>query len=34
MTAKQMQTVQWIFLGGIPGGILFLGWIVWLRRQM
>jgi hypothetical protein len=34
MTAKQMQTVQWIFLGAIPGGVLFLGWIVWLRRQM
>ncbi|MBG86696.1 MAG: hypothetical protein CMO80_07335 [Verrucomicrobiales bacterium] len=34
MTAKQLQTVQWIFLAGIPGGVLFLGWIVWLRRQM
>lgn len=33
MTAKQMQSIQWIFLAAIPGGVMLLGWIVWLRRQ-
>ena len=33
LTDKQMSSLQWIFLAGIPGTILALGWIVWLRRQ-
>ena len=29
----QLQTVQWILLAAIPGGILLLGGLVWLRRR-
>jgi hypothetical protein len=34
LTDNQMTALQWIFLAGIPGGILILGWIVWARRQI
>ena len=34
LTDKNLQSLQWILLAGIPGGILLIGWIVWLRRQM
>ncbi len=30
---KQMQTMQCILLGAMPGGILLLGGLVWLRRR-
>jgi len=33
LTKGQAGKLRWIFLAGIPGGILFFGWIVWLRRQ-
>lgn len=33
LTKRQSTSLRWIFLGGIPCGILFFGWIVWLRRQ-
>jgi hypothetical protein len=29
----ELQTVQWILLAAMPGGILFLGGLVWLRRR-
>jgi hypothetical protein len=29
----QLQTVQWILLAAIPGGVLLLGGVVWLRRR-
>jgi hypothetical protein len=29
----QMQKLQWILLGAIPGGVLFLGGLVWLCRR-
>lgn len=29
----QLQTVQWILLAAIPGGVLLLGGLVWLRRR-
>ena len=29
----QMQTLQWILLGALPGGILLFGSIVWLVRR-
>lgn len=34
LTDKNFNRLQWVFLAGIPGGILLLGWIVWLRRQI
>ncbi|MGB0578179.1 MAG: Gldg family protein [Limisphaerales bacterium] len=33
LTKQQANNLRWIYLAGIPGGILFFGWIVWLRRQ-
>lgn len=33
MTRSQMTAAQWILLGAFPGGVLFLGWLVWLRRR-
>jgi hypothetical protein len=33
MTNSQMQAAQWILLGGMPGTVLLLGGIVWLRRR-
>jgi hypothetical protein len=33
ITKAQLQTVQWILLGAMPGAILALGGLVWLRRR-
>ena len=33
MTKAQMTSVRWIFMGAMPGGILALGGLVWLRRR-
>jgi hypothetical protein len=33
MTHAQTQAVGWLFLAGLPGGVLFLGGLVWLRRR-
>ena len=33
MTKAQLQTVQWVLLGAMPGTILALGGLVWLRRR-
>jgi LPXTG-motif cell wall-anchored protein len=33
MTRGQQQTVQWLFLAALPGAVLALGGLVWLRRR-
>lgn len=33
MTRAQMQSTEWVLLGGLPGGVLVLGGLVWLRRR-
>jgi hypothetical protein len=33
MTRSQTTTVQWLFLAAMPGGVLALGALVWLRRR-
>jgi hypothetical protein len=33
MTSRQMATLQWVFLAGVPGAALFFGGFVWLRRR-
>jgi hypothetical protein len=33
MTHAQTQALRWLFLAGLPGGVLFLGGLVWLRRR-
>ncbi len=33
MTELQMRRVRWIVLGAFPGAVLFLGWLVYVRRQ-
>jgi hypothetical protein len=33
LTHAQMTSIRWIFLGAMPGGILLLGGLVWLRRR-
>jgi hypothetical protein len=33
VTDGQKQTLRWLFLGGLPGGVLLLGGLVWLRRR-
>jgi hypothetical protein len=33
MSNTQLQSAQWILLGGMPGAILLLGGVVWLRRR-
>jgi hypothetical protein len=33
MTARQMTTVRWILLAGVPGGVFIFGLLVWYRRQ-
>jgi hypothetical protein len=33
MTPAEMARVRWLFLGGFPGGVLLLGFFVWLRRR-
>jgi hypothetical protein len=33
MGRNQLQTAQWILLAGMPGAVLMLGGLVWLRRR-
>ena len=33
MTKVQMQATRWLLLAGMPGTVLFLGALVWLRRR-
>ena len=33
MTKTQFQRVQWLLLAGMPGSVLFLGALVWLKRR-
>ncbi len=33
MTQAQLQQTQWLLLGALPGSVLFLGGLVWLRRR-
>jgi hypothetical protein len=33
MTAAELGTIRWLFLGGFPGAVLFVGFLVWLRRR-
>jgi hypothetical protein len=33
MSHRQERTIQWLFLAGLPGAVLALGGLVWLRRR-
>lgn len=33
MTRNQLRSVQWALLAGVPGGVLFIGLLVWWRRR-
>ena len=33
MTRQQQRQVRWLLLGALPGGVLMLGGLVWLRRR-
>jgi hypothetical protein len=33
MTRTQLRSAEWIMLGAMPGGVLALGALVWLRRR-
>jgi hypothetical protein len=33
LTRPQMQAVQWLLLGALPGGILLSGVLIWFRRS-
>ena len=33
ITRRQQQQLGWLLLGALPGGVLFLGWLVWLVRR-
>jgi len=33
LTQKQHQQIRWLLLGALPGGVLVLGWLVWLVRR-
>lgn len=33
VTNLELQTIQMVLLGGMPGGVLLLGGLVWLRRR-
>jgi hypothetical protein len=33
MTKAQLQQAQWLLLGALPGAVLLLGGLVWLRRR-
>ena len=33
MTRAQLHQAQWVLLGGLPGSVLLLGGLVWLRRR-
>jgi len=33
LTRQQQRELTWLILGALPGGVLFLGWLVWLVRR-
>jgi len=33
LTRTQLHHAQWVLLAGLPGGVLFLGGLIWLRRR-
>lgn len=33
LTTREMNTIRWVLLAGLPGAALVLGWFVWLRRR-
>ena len=33
LTKHQQWQLRWLLLGALPGGVLFLGWLVWLVRR-
>ncbi len=33
LTKAQMRQAEWVLLGGLPGSVLLLGGLVWLRRR-
>jgi hypothetical protein len=33
LTAQQLHTIQWLLLAVLPGSVLLLGVVVWMRRQ-
>ena len=33
LSGSQMFALQWLFLAGLPGCVLALGGLVWLRRR-
>jgi hypothetical protein len=33
LTKHQQLQLRWLLLGALPGGVLFLGWLVWLVRR-
>jgi len=33
VTQDQLQTIKWVLLAAIPGGVLLLGGLVWFRRR-
>jgi hypothetical protein len=33
ITRHQQRQLSWLLLGALPGGVLFIGWLVWLVRR-
>jgi hypothetical protein len=33
LTRPQQRQMTWLLLGALPGGVLLLGWLVWLVRR-
>jgi hypothetical protein len=33
LTRLQQRQLSWLLLGALPGGVLFIGWLVWLVRR-
>jgi hypothetical protein len=33
LTRTQLHHAQWVLLAGLPGGVLFMGGLIWLRRR-
>ena len=33
MTQAQMSAARWMLLGGMPGSVLLIGFLVWIRRR-
>ncbi|MDR3457153.1 MAG: Gldg family protein [Verrucomicrobiae bacterium] len=33
LSAHQLKQLRWLLLGALPGGVLVLGWLVWLVRR-